>query len=707
MRNFSLLIVALLMAFNMVSCKDDNTAGNGGNQQWITKKVAVVLPMQDGKDKHWKRILNQCAEDLKKAYQGQKTGFVLEYEWYDEATEDIDALSEKLAKRTDIVAVIGGQYSDHAQSMAYKFCKESVRKPFFTLATTEELIRSFSSTRCLWALTETDLSQCEVLLSQAYTYGGKRVALIANSKSLYGKTFVDWFGFQTDEMHLEDVGIFDYGYSSIEEAAAQAAASKADFLICAPSSIDDIKVIQDAIQQQAKTGNPTPRCLYSDMAFGSNVISRLGDTVEGLEGVAVGSDPSTGFDIRYETTYKEMPIAGEAQVYDAATMLGYSFFIQQQNDSLSLNDAIKKLVDGRDDYIYTPSVEGMRDYISALAAGKYPNLCGVSGTLYFDKNVYTNVLSSTYYSYKVYNGKYIILDYISNNGSAHTSSSLANWMWKSTTMQQFDDKDDSITYPALQKKWALLVAASSGWDNYRHQADVFCIYQLLKKNGYDDDHIVLIAEDDIANNAKNPNKGYVAVRIGGENVRKDVTIDYHTSQLKPGDIKSILCGERSDRLQQVISASSSDNVFLFWSGHGSKGQLEWLEEKNGFTADLAEETFQAMADKKCYRKFLCMIEACHAGSVFTAIEGFHGMLAFAAAKANETSKADIRNNDLGVWMSNRFSMTLQECIETNANMSLRDLYYKLFTNTVGSHVVLFNAQNYGNLYKNNIGEFVW
>ncbi len=708
MRVFSLLIAVLLLAFNMVSCKDSNTSGgDDGTSQYITKKIAVVLPMQDGQETHWKRTLNQCAEDLKKAFKGQTVGISLEYEWYDEGTENISDLSDKLARREDIAAVIGGQYSDNAKTMAYKFCNGSVKKPFFTLATTEELVRSFSTTMCLWALTETDLAQCETLLSLAYSYGGKSVALIADGKSMYGKTFVDWFGFQVTEIGMVSAGIFDYGSSSIKEAAAEAARSKADFLICAPSSVDDIKVIEEAMKAQTDGEAVPPRCLYSDIAFGSNVLTRLGDTAEGLEGIAVGADPSSGFDIRYEATYKEMPICGEAQVYDAASMLGYALFIQYKTDTMSLNNAIKALVDGRDENIYSPTAEGMGSFISALAAGKRPDLRGVSGALDFDKKVYTNVLSSTYYSYKVYGGKYVILDYISNNGAAHTASSFANWNWKSSHAQEFEDKDVSgIVYPALHDKWALLVAASSGWDGYRHQADAFYMYQLLKKNGYTDDHIVLIAEDDIANHANNPDKGYVAVRIGGENVRKDVVIDYHTSDLNPEDIKAILCGERSDRLKDVISADSTDNVFLFWSGHGLPGQLEWLDRKYGFTRDLAEETFKAAAEKKCYRKLLCMIETCYAGSVFPAIEGLPGILAFTASGANETSKADVRNNDLHVWMSNRFTLTFQECVKANPQMRLRDLYYKLFTNTVGSHVTLFNATHYGNLYKDSIGEFL-
>ncbi len=96
-----MLIAVLLLAFNMVSCKDSNTSGgDDGTSQYITKKIAVVLPMQDGQETHWKRTLNQCAEDLKKAFKGQTVGISLEYEWYDEGTENISDLYYKLFTNT-------------------------------------------------------------------------------------------------------------------------------------------------------------------------------------------------------------------------------------------------------------------------------------------------------------------------------------------------------------------------------------------------------------------------------------------------------------------------------------------------------------------------------------------------------------------------------------------------------------------------------
>lgn len=61
----------------------------------------------------------------------------------------------------------------------------------------------------------------------------------------------------------------------------------------------------------------------------------------------------------------------------------------------------------------------------------------------------------------------------------------------------------------------MVVATSSGWDNYRHQADALAAYQLLKSRGVRDDHIVLIMADDIAGNARNREPGVVRNVAGG------------------------------------------------------------------------------------------------------------------------------------------------------------------------------------------------
>lgn len=50
--------------------------------------------------------------------------------------------------------------------------------------------------------------------------------------------------------------------------------------------------------------------------------------------------------------------------------------------------------------------------------------------------------------------------------------------------------------------FAVLVAGSNGYYNYRHQADVCHAYQILHKNGIPDSNIVVMMYDDIAKNVE-------------------------------------------------------------------------------------------------------------------------------------------------------------------------------------------------------------
>lgn len=102
---------------------------------------------------------------------------------------------------------------------------------------------------------------------------------------------------------------------------------------------------------------------------------------------------------------------------------------------------------------------------------------------------------------------------------------------------------------------------------------------------------------------------------------------------------------------------------------------------------------------------LWLVEACYAGSVAVEEADYPGVLYMTASNAYETSKADIYNAGLGCYMSNRFTATLEDELTNDVTVSLRDLYYKLFRNTVGSHVTIYNEKNFDNLYKCTMEEF--
>lgn len=703
MRAIEIKIVAFICLLCFCGCSDKDEPRLSDRREWTEHTVAVVLPMENGLDAHWKRTLGMFATNFERAFKNQDKGIRLKFEYYDESTTDIPKLAEDLAFRDDIYAVIGGLYSSNAEELAAGLTPAG--KTYFTLATAEQLVRAYASTGYLWAMTETDITQCEVLLSKVINYGGKSVTLLAKENDGYGQTFIDWFAFQAKELGLENKGVFAYSNSTLVDMTRQAMQSGAEYVICIPSEVDEMGPMLEAYKIQPKAGASAPRLLFSDTAYGADVLAIYGEKAEGMEGVAFGSDPESGFDVSYKTFFNQTPTLGEAQLYDAAMLIGYAAWMRLLQPDVSLQKALRAIVSGKEMNMGSWTGEDMGLVVDALSRGGSPYVKGASGHLRFDAKVFTNVLATTYHNFKVYNGKYIILDYNTSDGGNRTEATLAGWNWKASQMQDFNDSGD-IAYPEHKGNWALLVASSSGWSNYRHQADVLAIYQRLKASGYTDDHIVLIMEDDIARNSSNPNQGVIRVTPNGSNVYEGVKIDYRMSDLKPADIGRILNGETTDKIQEVIQSTENDNIFIFWSGHGMPGAMCWDEEYYALTGDVLAPVFMEMNRKGCYRKLLMMVEACYSGGVLEKCEGVPGMLFITAANGDETSKADVFNSDMKIWMSNRFTSTFIEQIGANQSIGMRDLYYRLFINTVGSHVMVYNAQNYGNLYTSNMSEFI-
>ena len=181
-------------------------------------------------------------------------------------------------------------------------------------------------------------------------------------------------------------------------------------------------------------------------------------------------------------------------------------------------------------------------------------------------------------------------------------------------MQDFG-RTDVTDYAPHTSTRALLVAASSSWTNYRHQADVLALYQQLRRNGFSDENIVLVCADDIARNASNSTPGEIRVKPGGDNVYRNVEIDYRLADLSEQDICDILAGNRSERLPDVIDGDEGTNVFVFWSGHGEPGTLCW-DDGTGITPAMMRATLEQMAEKRNYRKLCLFAETCFSGSVF-------------------------------------------------------------------------------------------
>ena len=691
------LVIVLLCLGTLLSCEKDVVVEGITSSKEV--RIAVVLPEKD-REPIWNNALEWAAENIRKANIGVK----VVYEWVDEPTADLTEMGLALSEREDIQSVIGCNVSANTQKLAFALArkKENI-KPLFTFSTSQELPRIFGHRGFLWGLCETDISQSEIMLSCISNENPwlKKVALLA-SDDIYGQTFVDWFAFQAVELNLEPVSIETYKESGELEACLERILdSGADAIVCAPAAVEDVVPVQEYVDNfmyNSEDGRGIT-LMFTDKAYNKSILA--GEyPMDYISGLAPASHPNSGFGVSYEAIYGRVPYAGEAEVYDAVLITTLASIWAEQHNEKDLNKAISALLNG------TAVSQGgwtagmIANYYHAIMAGGTPALSGATGTLDFNSEYYTTIRSTSYARWITYKGKMIIIDYYSRNSDGHSSSPIAAWEWKKQHMQNMDGNGNVIDYPELKDNYAVLVAASEGWKNYRHQADVLGMYHYLKGMGYDDDHIILIMADDIAHNERNPLKGVIRRELEGENLYEDVQIDYPLGNLTLDDLKQILTGEPSEAYPVTLGSSANDNVLFFWSGHGTQQGWKWKETEN-LNADFAREMF---ADMK-FRKMFAIIETCYSGGVAQDCTGIPGLLMMTAANPYETSKADAFDNELQVYLSNTFTSSILSLLESNPQTVIRDLYLHAFDKTNGSHVMVYNSDYYGNLYLNDMGEY--
>ena len=697
MRSLYNNILALLLCIStLLSCEKPPMEDTTGLKE---VKIAVVLPEKD-REPIWNNALEWAAENIRKADIGVK----VVYEWVDEESADLTKVGTALSEREDIRSIIGCNVSANTQALAFALARKKQNiKPLFTFSTSQELPRIFGHRGFLWGLCETDISQSEIILSCLSNENPelKKVALLA-SDDIYGQTFVDWFAFQAVELNMEPVCIETYKKSDeLDGCLERIINSVADAVVCVPAAAEDVVPVKNYIDDFIYNSESWRyiALMFADKAYNKSILSGE-NPVDFISGLAPASHPGSGFDVSYDALYGRVPFAGEAQGYDAVLITVLASIWAEKNDEEDLNKAIAVLLNGNATTQGGWTAGMISKYYKQIIAGETPAISGATGTLDFNSEYYTTIRSTSYAHWITYNGEMVIIDYYSRNSDGHSSSPVAAWEWKKQHMQDVGGNGYEIDYPELKDNYAVLVAASKGWKNYRHQADVLGMYHFLKGKGYDDDHIILIMADDIAYNEKNPLQGVVRREIGGDNLYKDLQIDYRLGDLTLEDLKQILTCNPSEAYPVTLGSSENDNVLFFWSGHGTQQGWKWKEEED-LNADFARAMFSDMQ----FRKMFAIVETCYSGAVAQDCTGIPGLLLMTAANPYEPSKAATFDDELQVYLSNTFTASILSQFALNPRSSIYDLYLHAFDKTQGSHVMVYNADHYGNLRWSDISEF--
>ncbi|XP_076903760.1 vacuolar-processing enzyme-like [Bidens hawaiensis] len=204
-----------------------------------------------------------------------------------------------------------------------------------------------------------------------------------------------------------------------------------------------------------------------------------------------------------------------------------------------------------------------------------------------------------------------------NGASAKRGSGLgSNW---DPFIRSAVDLEDEVDYQlGSGTRWALLVAGSKDYKNYRHQANVCHAYQILRKGGLKDENIVVFMYDDIATSDENPRPGVIINHPEGEDVYAGVPKDYTGDAVTAENFYSVLLGNKSavkGGSGKVIDSKPNDRIFLFYTDHGGAGTLG-MPEKPYVVANDFIEVLKEKHATGTYKEMVMYLEACDSGSVF-------------------------------------------------------------------------------------------
>ncbi len=748
----------------LIACSshEDGPDNSTPSSNEIVKTVAVVAPIGDAATKtRLERMAQWFQDNFREAQQGDSTQLRLQIEWHNEQTEDLTALSQQLASRDDILAVIG-PFSNESLALFAPACKRTQKPLIAPTATSEEIIRRYAvptitgqqeTSVFLWPLCETDVRLTETMMDHYVTQTGKNVeyaslcCAVFSPADSYGRTFYDWAPFHADNMGIIMQRNEQYAMTSDLLASMNDYLDHLDVIDMLSTNFCVVETAQqlyevvrlrkewwkDYFQDSSK--ETLYRTYFIFPWLSEEGLSDLGDEaikmLQGYQGFSPYADPATGFEQAYEERYGVKPTFAECKFYDALLLVGLAAFeyesIKSLNDdenfpaasNATFNACIFQVAyyDNEEETlpesVWTAS--RLRNHIHDLRNYYYTGgLCGAAGTIAFDIESGTQVALTTYVHWQIDNGQIRHLAYYGPDGKQVVSPSVAWEVYydEDTAMKDFaamaKDLDLGWSYPALTDQYAVLVQGSEGATNYRHLADVLSVYQLLRKGGFDDDHIILILDRQEAARHDNVIRAsYLSDDLmGGTDGLPRAVVDYDNHTLTASDI--------ADILKNVSVGVDGSNVLFYWSGHGrsydngGSNEFEWLGTPGGqgFTGDLLRQTANEMLTVGGYRKLLVIAEPCYAEATVNSLDGITGALAIVGASTAEQSWADNWNSEGLYWMSDRFTQNVVQQLTANPAITYRNLFLYCAQHTLGSHAKIVNATNFGNLYTDSPQEFI-
>ena len=255
---------------------------------------------------------------------------------------------------------------------------------------------------------------------------------------------------------------------------------------------------------------------------------------------------------------------------------------------------------------------------------------------------------------------------------------------------------------AMADNYAVLIAGSNTYMNYRHQADVAHAYQVLVQGGIKADNIITMMYDDVANNTENPFPGQIFNKPttgAGWDVYKGIKIDYKGKDVNKKNFEAVLTGDASaTNGKKVLTSTAGDRVFINFVDHGGVGLICFPGCVETLSATDLVKTLTTMHTKKMYKELVFYLEACESGSMFETLPKDIDIYAVTAANAEESSwgtycppQDKVDGKSLNSCLGDLFSVNWMENADTTdlTKETLAVQFTAVKTATAKSHVMQF------------------
>lgn len=251
--------------------------------------------------------------------------------------------------------------------------------------------------------------------------------------------------------------------------------------------------------------------------------------------------------------------------------------------------------------------------------------------------------------------------------------------------------------------WAVIVAGSKTYGNYRHQADACHAYQVVHKYGIPDSNVITMFFDDIAESFQNPFKGQIfnaptEAGTPGQDVYEGCKKDYTGKDVTPQNFLAVLTGDSSKvpSGKPVLKSGKGDRVFINFVDHGGVGIIAFPSAM--LSSQDLNAAIKTAHSKNMFEKMVFYMEACESGSMFENIlDPSINVYATTAANPDESSWGTfcppddkVNGKNMNTCLGDLYSVNWMANAE-KAGMSetLADQYTEVKTATAKSHVMQY------------------